>query len=1037
MSVITAQLRRLAEQHPFNEKLLVTSAGGTPQEAVTLRDRLAAEGRPWIAFREATVADLARRVAGCRLAEEGLRPLPSTVQLFLVQELVEEHLTGEADGYFGELESTASVLRTARSVLEDLRGAGIDPDDLDPDAFVSREKGKALRRLLADYRDRLAADGWTDGAGVVRRALDALEEGEARAVPVLCVWGDMRLTTLEARLLERWPADERLLLGGPGDVGVNPASDRARIRLANFTPAETAGDGERLHPAGRLLRRDAAEAGPEERIELAVAVGAENEVREVLRRAVARDVRLDQVELVYTDSDRYRDLIRSEGEALDIDCTFAEGLSVKWTRSGQALRLFCEWILEDFDDRILRRLLRSGLLDLRRADIPTEELLPTQAASLLREAKIGTGRGRYGTALDRLRRRFEHRREERAADGRATETLDRRLALLDPLERLVHPDGGVLWELVPGPGEIPVAEVARSSAGFLERLAARHGELEPPAHESLARRLREVADEVTATLPHRRAVRLLRDEIELHPISRSGPQPGRLHVVPLGSGGLAGRELTVVVGLDEMSFPGTGIEDPFLLDRERERLSPELPLRGRGPSDRVYELARALGEASGDVLLTASTLEVADDRELFPSSSFLRAYRVAAGNPHAGVETCLEAVGPPVSFVPEAGGELDEVEAWLHQRDRVGYAEAVRSTRPPLARGHRAEQARASGDFTVWDGRVPSAAGREDPRATGTVVSASRLETLLESPYRYFLRYVLEIEPLEELAYEPGQWLDPLERGSLLHELFHRFMEELRRRDERPDADRHGELLEEVLGSLLEAWREQIPPPSEGAFRRQVREIRRTAHTFLRGESARGDEAEGIGFEVRFGFGRSTDGLGSAEPAPVEVGPAGTLCLRGSIDRVDRLPNGAHWVWDYKTGSPRSYSRADPFAGGQLQWLLYALALEWLLDRQEGEPRVTTSGYVFPGSRGHGQRFAYRVDPERVDQAGEALSRHLDLVDAGLFPHAPDADACTWCDYTRVCGDPEIRAREMTGVLAALDEGTEGPVRPLARWRDG
>lgn len=1037
MSVITAQLRRLAEQRPFDEKLLVTSPGGTPQEAVTLRDRLAAEGTPWIGFREATVADLARRVAAPRLAEEELRPVPSTVQLFLVQELVEEHLAGEEGGYFGKLDSTASVLRTARGMIDDLRGAGVAPDDLDPDAFVSREKGEALRRLLAGYRDRLAADGWTDGAGVVMRALDALHEGEGRPVPVLCVLDDMRLTALEARLLERWPADERFLLGWPGDVGVEPGSDRARVRLANFTAAEADGDGEGVHPAGRLLRRDGAEGGPEEELSLAVAVGAENEVREALREAAARDLRLDQVELVYTAPERYRDLVRSEAEALEVDCTFAEGLSVKVTRPGQALRLFYDWVLEDFDDRILRRLLRAGLLDFRQAGITAEDLLPTQAAALLREARIGSGRERYGTALDRLRRRLELRREEHAANGRSTETVDRRLELLGPVERLLHPDGGVLWTLVPGAGEVPVAEVARSSIVFLERLAARHGGLEPPAHESLARRLREVADEVKATLPRRRAVRLLRDEIELHPVSRSGPKAGYLHVSPLSSGGLAGRELTVLVGLDEGSFPGTGIEDPFLLDRERRQLSPDLPLCGRGPSDRVYELTRALGEASGDVHLTASVLEVADDRELVPSSAFLRAYRVAAGDPHAGVETCLEAVGPPVSFVPETGRELDEMESWLQQRDRTGYAEAVRTTRPSLARGHEAELARASEDFTVWDGRVPAATEQEDPRATGTVVSASRLETLLESPYRYFLRYVLEIEPVEELAYEPGEWLPPLERGKLLHQLFCRFMEELRHRDERPDADRHADLVEEMLDGLLEEWREQVPPPSEGAFRRQALEIRRTARTFLRGESARADEARGIDFEVGFGFGRSDDGLGSAEPVPVEVGPAGTLHLRGSIDRVDRLPDGAHRIWDYKTGSPRSYSRADPFAGGRLQWLLYALALEWLLDRQGADSRVTTSGYLFPGSRGHGQRFAYHVGPGRVQEAGEALLRHLDLVEAGLFPHAPDSDACTWCDYRRVCGDPDTRAHQIEAVLAALDEEPTGSARFLARWGNG
>lgn len=1047
MSLITAQLRGIAERHPLDEKILVTAGAGTAQEAVTLRDRLAAEGTPWIGFREATVSDLAGRLAGPRLAEAGLRPVPSTVQLFLVQELAEEHLLGGTDGYFSELESTAAVLRSARSALEDLRGAGLGPEDLDPGAFAAPEKGRALRRLLEAYLERLESDGWVDGAGVIGRAMEAIDAGEAAPTPVLCVLGDAPLSALEARLLERWPAGERLLVGPGAANGTEAGPGRAAARLEGFRRADPVPETAGPHPAGRLFRSGAGEEGPEERLDLRLAVGAENEVRAALRTAARRGLPLDRVEIVYTDGDRYRDLVRSEAEGLDVRCTFAEGLPVKLTRPGQALRLFYDWILEDFDDRVLRRLLRSGLVDLRRAEGPgaPEEggLLPGQAAALLREAKVGSGRGRYGQALERLRRGLEGRRDERVAEGRSAGTLEQRLTLLAELEALVHPDGGRLWELVPGPGEVQVAEMARASVRFLREYAVHHGELEPPAHESLGRRLQEVAEEVAATLPRGRAVRLLRDEIELHPISRSGPRPGCLHVAPLESGGLTGRELTAVVGLDESRFPGTGIEDPFLLDRERERLSDELPLRGRRPSERVRDLARALGEAGGDVLLTSSVMEIADDRELYPASAFLRAFRVSVGDPRAGFEACLEALQPPASFVPEEDDEaLDESAGWLSRRRGPGYAEAVRETQPLLAAGHRAERARASSAFTEWDGWVPSAeGGAEDPRRTGAVVSASRLETLLESPYRYFLRYVLELEPVEELDYEPGQWLDPMERGRLLHQVYRRFMERVSERGERPDESRHAGELEVVLEELVARRRREIPPPSDGAFRRELRELRRSAAVFLRDEADRAREAEGAGFEVRFGFGDEGGVLGSPDPVAVEVGPAGTLRLRGSIDRVDRRADGSYRVWDYKTGGTSRYSRAAPLQEGHLQWLLYGLALEELLAAAGRSGGVSTGGYLFPTTRGHGQRFAYRITPARVQEAGELLERHLGLAAAGLFPHTTEEDHCRYCDYREVCGDPERRAAQMKAILGRLEAPGEADPDELAerlgRWSDG
>ena len=256
--------------------------------------------------------------------------------------------------------------------------------------------------------------------------------------------------------------------------------------------------------------------------------------------------------------------------------------------------------------------------------------------------------------------------------------------------------------------------------------------------------------------------------------------------------------------------------------------------------------------------------------------------------------------------------------------------------------------------------------------------------------------------------------------------------------------------MEALLDDLLARWRGRVPPPSEGAYRRQARELRRTATIFLRAESELAETAEGVGFEVRFGFGDPGEGLGSPDPVPVRLGPAGTLRLRGSIDRVDRASDGSYRVWDYKTGSTGGHDRGDPLGSGDLQWLLYALALEELLERRGEDGDVATSGYLFPSTRGHGQRFAYAVTPDDVRRAGELLERHLGLVEAGLFPHATDHGDCRWCDYRLVCGDPEARASEAKAVMQRIagTTGTDGAAtvgsdevgeaeRRLAMWHHG
>ncbi len=1069
MSVTTRQLGAVARRHPVAEKLLVTGGGAPPQSAVTLRDRLAREGTGWIGFREASVDELAAEAAQPALAGAGLRPLPRTVQLFLVQELTDRLLL-DGGGYFADLPRGASLYRAIRDALMDLRLVGLRAADLSPASLVSESKGRELRRLAAAYEERLEEEGRVDRADVLRLALEAAREGRAREVPVLLVPSHVRLSALEAELLEAWPAGEKGLLGWDGDRGVEPGPDRARRRLAGFRPVEvptagTPGDGEAAapgtapppeaegralpHRAGLLFRARRLPAGATGELDLELALGAENEVRAVLRRVLEEGIPLDRVEVAYTDGQRYRSLLASEAERFGFECTFAEGLPVTLTRPGQALRLFYDWILEEHDDRLLRRMMRSGLLDFRRAGAELS-LLPTQAAALLREAKVGRGRRRYGEALDRLERRTRARLERREEEGEATGGVRRKLERIGELGRLLHPADGLLWELVPPEGYVPVGEVAGRSVRFLRRLAARHGRLEPPAHESLERRLEQVAGEVRRTMPRSRAVRLLRDEMELHPISRSGPRPGCLHAAPVEEAAFSGRPHLFVVGLDEGSFPGTGVEDPILLDREREALSGRLPAAGRRPSERQYDLARALGEADGRVTLLASVREVADDRELYPGSAFLQGWRVRSGDPDAGFEACLEALGPPTSFVPAGtSAAASPSEAWLARPDRGtdGYLARVRSAHPPLARGREAEEHRERPEFTVHDGRVEAGADELDPRRSGEVVSASRLETLVASPFRYFLRHVLGLEPVEELAYEPGRWLTPLERGSLLHELFHAFTEEVAARGERPDADRHRPLMRRQVDRLLEAWRDRVPPPTEGAFRREAREIRTTAGIFLRDEDDRAGEAAPVGFEVRFGRsgGRRGEGeLDSPEPVELALGEAGPLRLRGSIDRVDRLDAGGYRVWDYKTGSPSGYSRTDPLADGRLQWLLYGRALEVLLARAGREGEVRRSGYLFPGERGHGERMDYPVDGERTERLADLLARRLDLVAAGLFPHATDASACRWCDYATVCGGAERRAGQAARKVEALPEPAAAgdgavaeEVRRLRRWADG
>ena len=156
---------------------------------------------------------------------------------------------------------------------------------------------------------------------------------------------------------------------------------------------------------------------------------------------------------------------------------------------------------------------------------------------------------------------------------------------------------------------------------------------------------------------------------------------------------------------------------------------------------------------------------------------------------------------------------------------------------PHLGRGFTLAHERESARFTIYDGWVPEPGAEIDPTApAGPAVSASQLETLGQCPLRYFFRYVLRIGTPDELTLDPDIWLDPLARGSLLHEVFELFISELIERRETPDFARDGPRLIEILNDRIEHNRREIPPPSEAVFRREVRRLRQTVRIFLRGE---------------------------------------------------------------------------------------------------------------------------------------------------------------------------------------------------------
>jgi ATP-dependent helicase/nuclease subunit B len=372
----------------------------------------------------------------------------------------------------------------------------------------------------------------------------------------------------------------------------------------------------------------------------------------------------------------------------------------------------------------------------------------------------------------------------------------------------------------------------------------------------------------------------------------------------------------------------------------------------------------------------------------------------------------------PAGFLPGVPGPaIDETDWWMERLAPAagghGGVEAVRKHFPFLGDGLRAAEARDGERLGEYEGVVRIDGGRFDPLVNhGLEMSASRLESLVKCPFGYFLRRVLRVEPPEELELDRSRWLDPKDKGSLIHEILCEFMTRVTAAGERVETKRHGPLMEDVAGRRTTAWRREVPPPSDGIFVKEREDIMEALAIFLRVESGRPTSLRPLAFEKTFA------GI------PIEV-PGGYFLLKGVIDRIDRTGPETFRILDYKTGSPRAYEDLVAFGRGRvIQHALYAVAAEKLL-RDEGlaaHPRVTESGYSFPTRRGEGGEV---IVPEfDRDAFGSLLASILALVRNGYFV-TTDKDECGFCDFGPVCGGDFARTKRKLEANPAIAAALE------------
>ena len=1020
-AAVLRSLEAATAAHPLDRKLLLCRSIGEGRE---LLRAMAARGASWLGWEISTPRRLAMELAGPALVAGGRTLADDFDQEAGVDMALHDALAGTPGAPLARLAETPGFRHAVAGAIRELGLAGVDARRLRGSPASNEAVRDLLATVLEAYERWLRETGLVGVAEVMRTAAGRLRDAGPAALPAPVVYMVPGLPAAGAT----GALIQALLDVGAVTLQADPVAVPAPPGILwNPAPAPA--------PLSGLLGEDGAGSVGAPGPDLFAASGPADEVREVLRRIAAAGLAWDQVEIVATDPVVYGGALHALGQRLGVPISFAVGLPVERTRTGRAAASYFRWLQEGYPAAEIRRLLEAG--DLRP---PGYEGSTMRLARALRRLRIGWGHGRYLPAVDRALaepggpprvRRKESDAEAAARVAREREELLALRSLLAPLLGATpHLD------MTDPAARVAPGEIAEGLRSFLELVPAADAPSTTARDRFLAITGR-IGARLTRPMAPAAAIAALRRHLRIRVPApdREGAAPwissgGHLHVSDVEHGGLTGRPVTFVLGLDAERVPGPGLQDPLLLDAQRRALDPvALPTSSDRLAAARFSLASMLARLRGRVTLSYSAWDPVQAREIAPSAVMLQAHRMASGSPAASFDDMRRALGDPASAVPGTA-PLDTADLWFAALSDNGIlrdgSAALRQAFPSLGAGLDTLALLGGEEASARHGHVGRRASLEFRNNPDAVLSASGLEDLGTCGLRFLYKHVLRVRPPDDPELDPDRWLDPLRRGSLLHAVFERTLREARERGLRagePAFEEHALL---TLDAEADRLRRDVPPPGEAVLAREMIQLREDVRSFAGMLEGMDDRWEAL--ELRFG-------LGGEPPAELAL-KGGPVLLRGAIDRIDRRPDGSLVVIDYKTGSTGRHERSKGlFHGGRrLQNVVYAAVAEQLLGG-----RVERMEYHFPTRGGQNEAIGYTRAETRRGLG--LLARLLDMAAAGRFLPTPDGNDCTFCDFQAICrhrvegfSSHTPLAEWAAGGVGSLEE--YGELRDVRGWED-
>lgn len=308
--------------------------------------------------------------------------------------------------------------------------------------------------------------------------------------------------------------------------------------------------------------------------------------------------------------------------------------------------------------------------------------------------------------------------------------------------------------------------------------------------------------------------------------------------------------------------------------------------------------------------------------------------------------------------------------------------------------------------------------------------SITRLETYAHCPFRFWIEYVLRIEPLEDVT----QKTTPAIHGTLVHLILYEFYKAMQEKKLLRLTSAH---TEEILSTLDEITTKHLPEQEWWLpdMKAQMGTITGTRYIgigslkrFILSEIAHQDTSKlHMPTQFEFAFGSiSTDETDTMMNINVDLAPDGEdqMLLHGIIDRIDYIGDQYFGIIDYKTGAVPKID--DIMSGLSLQLPLYMHAYQILSGKvgiYGSYIQFKRSGFKGTSPLYHQEAVAYipyfssrqkKVTCDELMQSAIIQAKqHIFDIRRGYFPVTPREECPdTWCPHRRICRYDKDRGSE-------------------------